>query len=155
MLLVGVPAFILFLYFPNVIVSFFSYEYGGYTSNTIGFLNIHTSDNWISSRYSGFASEPGLLSTYICLALYSRTVKNYGNIDKYSMLMILAIFLSKSTAGIISMLFILLINLNRKQLLLYLFLLVFLMLRIYIKAACFLTFILPTSSCSYPANVLI
>lgn len=102
--LATLPIFILYRFNFIDPGMFFEYEYGGYKSNTLIFLNIHMYlDGSFSGRFVGFGSEPGLSQLSWVFALY------YGLINKSNRLLtfavILAIVLGRSPIGVLFALF--------------------------------------------------
>jgi hypothetical protein len=104
--LATLPIFILYRFGFIDPGMFFDYEYGGYFSKTLIFLNIHMYlDGSFSGRFVGFGSEPGLTQLSWVFALY------YGLIHRSSWLLIFAVFLAivlgRSPIGVLFALFIL------------------------------------------------
>ena len=102
--LVTVPLFLFFQYNllnPGILPS---YEYGGYTSKTAIFLNLHVYlDASYSGRFVGFGSEPGLSQLCWIVALY------YGVRQRLSLILSIAligaILLGRSPIGFLFVLF--------------------------------------------------
>ena len=98
--LATLPIFILYRFGIIDLNMFFDYEYGGYFSKTLIFLNIHMYlDGSFSGRFVGFGSEPGLTQLSWVFALY------YGLRHRLSWLLIsavlVAIILGRSPIGVL------------------------------------------------------
>lgn len=85
--------------FPQLVTSMPQYTYGGFTHYTLFFVNFLTHGE-VSGRFVGFGSEPGLTQIFYAIALYSRLKDNKGTFDWFVILLCVAIFFTKSTAGI-------------------------------------------------------
>lgn len=105
-LLPGLGVWIFCQFFPQIVTSMPQYTYGGFTHYTLFFVNFLTYGE-VSGRFVGFGSEPGLTQIFYAIALYSRLKDNKGTFDWFVILLCVAIFFTKSTAGIF-MLFVIL-----------------------------------------------
>ena len=86
---VTVPIFILYRFGLIDALSFWTYEYGGYESKTLIFLNIHMYlDGSLSGRFVSFGSEPGISQLSWIFAVY------YGLKHKLSVFLIVAVVLA-------------------------------------------------------------
>jgi hypothetical protein len=109
----GLPIYLLFAY------GFFEYDLlptynfkGSERGYTFGIVNFLTHEYGVTGRFSSFAREPGLLQVFILLALRNRIMRMQGSIDILSLMLIVALFLGKSTAGIFVLLIVLLMSCN-------------------------------------------
>lgn len=91
----------LIILYPQILSFFQDYTYYHTTNKTVGVYNYVS-----SNRNSGFASEPGLFQFFIAIALWWRMI-NIKKIDIVSMMYCLALITTKSTAGIIILILIL------------------------------------------------
>lgn len=114
-LVVGIPIWIILSANPSMVLSTPTYTYGNFTHHTLFFVNflIHES---VSERFVGFASEPGLTQIFYTLALWFRLKRNSGNFDWQVILIIAAIFLGKSTAGLFTLMAIIALSVPKKNL---------------------------------------
>lgn len=118
-LIIGLPIW-LFVINASWALDFIpSYTFGNSTHNTLIIVNFLVIDGILTTRFTGFGREPGLIQLFYLLALWYR-LNTFGKfIDKYSLLIILAIFLGRSTAGLFAMICILFISLPRGRSLKY------------------------------------
>lgn len=106
--LVGIPIYVTSLYYP--IYSFLpSYQYYNTIHSTAFFVNLLQVDGSLVARYASFASEPGLAQVLLNLAIAYR-IEKVKNIDWGVALLIAAVFLTKSTAGLIILAIIVMYN---------------------------------------------
>ena len=104
----------LFLYlvviiYPPIVNFFVTYEYYDFTSKSVFFLNVLTSESNILYRNSGFASEPGLYQFLLNLALWWK-LRQCNKIDFCTFIFIASIFTTNSTAGLLCMFLILFLS---------------------------------------------
>jgi len=98
--------FVMVLLEPQLLNYFFTYKYYEFTSKSLIFLNVITSELGFLKRNAGFASEPGLYQYVINLALWWR-LRKYRKIDLYSSVFIMSIITTNSTVGLLCMILIL------------------------------------------------
>jgi hypothetical protein len=121
-ILLGIPIFLLIRFFPSILEFSFSYNFDGFNHKTFIITNIHyTEEGKLSDRFVGFGREPGLTQLFYILALWSRLNRN-GRITMPVILIIIAIVLGRSTAGLFTMLLVILINFPFKKNLKYILL---------------------------------
>lgn len=101
-LLIGLPIWVFCQFFPALITMMPQYTYGGFSHYTLLFVNFLTYGE-LSNRFVGFGSEPGLSQIFYTIALYSRLQRNNLKFDWFVLLLCIAIFLTKSTAGIFTL----------------------------------------------------
>lgn len=98
---VGVPLYVAAMIYPEIIEALPFYTYGPYVHRTAGVVNFLYVDGLLIRRFTGFASEPGLASMFYLWALWYRISNRGGRLDWQSVLIILAMVLMQSTAGMI------------------------------------------------------
>lgn len=108
--IIGLPLHFLLLYKPDLINYFVEYNYGNTTHKTLFFINAHISNETYEGRFMSFAWEPGIMQMYLNLALFTRLNFMKNRFDIISILIIIAIFCTYSTAGYIILFSILLLK---------------------------------------------
>lgn len=98
--MIGLPIYVVAMAYPNIIEILPEYTYGPYVHRTMGFVNFLYVDGLLIRRFTGFASEPGLVSMFYLWALWFRMSRREGRLDWQSVLYIVAMALTQSTAGI-------------------------------------------------------
>lgn len=71
-LLIGLPIYFVVLFGLLPVSSFAEYNYGRWTHRTIFVTNFLLVDGYLSTRFVGFGSEPGLSQIFFLLALVNR-----------------------------------------------------------------------------------
>lgn len=117
-LLLGLPVWIFCQFFPALVTMMPQYTYGGFTHYTLLFVNFLTYGE-VSSRFVGFGSEPGLTQIFYTIALYSRLQRNNRKFNWLVLLLCIAIFLTKSTAGIFTLFLVLFLMIPAKKIIKY------------------------------------
>jgi len=100
-LIIGLPIYLLSLIYPEIVQFALNYNYGGFDNKTFIFTNLLMLDEYSIKRFVGFGSEPGLTQIFYLLALFSRLSRNGGKVDAFLLTVLMAIFFSKSTFGIL------------------------------------------------------
>lgn len=92
---------IIIIYFPTILSYLPNYNYGGFTHKTAFVFNVLYADGFLVTRNSGFAREPGIYQMLLNFGMLATINKK----NKWQLLKIIvygvAIFLTKSTAGLI------------------------------------------------------
>jgi hypothetical protein len=102
-LLIGIPIFLLIGFFPSLLSFAPYYNFDGFEHQTFFVTNIHyAEEGLLSYRFVGFGREPGVTQFFYILALWS-SLKKHGKFTFSTLLIILAIFLGRSTAGFFMM----------------------------------------------------
>ena len=104
--LIAISIFLIVIINPNIINIFFTYEYYGFTSKSVLFLNVLSSETNTIFRNCGFASEPGLYQFFLNVALWWKLKQN-NKIDIKIFIFIISIISTNSTMGLLSMFLIL------------------------------------------------
>lgn len=122
-IVIGLPVFLYIIADPSNIEYVPSYSFKGQIRGySLGFVNFLIHEYGLSGRFTGFAREPGVLQMLYLLALWNRLQRLGNKLDFLSILIITAIFFSKSTAGIAAMFMLLALSVDRKNAIIYLLL---------------------------------
>lgn len=107
------------LVFPQVLDFGWNYTYDGTTRKTLLFANFAFESGYYTKRFNYIAWEAGAAAFLLALAL-ARRLEKYSKFDIISLVIIIAIFGTRSTAGLIMLFCVLLlyIKLNIKSILL-------------------------------------
>lgn len=109
--LISLIASTLLLLSPGLISNFPSYVYGGFSSKTIFLVNFLTTESGFLSRNTGFSSEPGLFQFYVAIALVFelQSQARWWIIG----LFVVTIMSTESTLGVILLIVMLVLRMNR------------------------------------------
>ncbi|WVN42139.1 hypothetical protein AOB54_01790 [beta proteobacterium MWH-UniP1] len=109
----GLPIYLPFSYglFDYDLLPIYNFK-GCERGYTVGIVNFLTHEYGVTARFSSFAREPGIMQVFILLALNNRIVRMRGSIDVLSLMLIVALFLGKSTTGLFAMLIVLMMSCN-------------------------------------------
>lgn len=114
--LLGIPLFLVAQYFPIVSDFALTYNSGGFTHKTFFFLNFHTTEQGtLTDRFVGIGREPGVTQIFLLLAIWYRLQRN-KKIDFKVAILMLGLFLGKSTAGFFTLLLVLILTIPFKKL---------------------------------------
>lgn len=114
-LILGLPIFILSKIEPGILEYAYNYSFGGFNHKSFLVANFHyDGDRLFNERFVGIAREPGLTQVFINLALWFN-LKKEKRFTAKTYLLITAIVLTKSTAGLICMIFILIQYLKSRK----------------------------------------
>lgn len=100
-LILGLPIHLVTIMYPGIIDAGVTYRHGEELHVTFFVTHVYLMGDEVSRRFVGFASEPGLSQVFYLMAIYSRSRENGGRIDWLIGMILLAIFLSRSTFGIV------------------------------------------------------
>jgi hypothetical protein len=102
-LIIGLPIFLLTLIYPSLLDIGINYSIGDTDIHkSLIFLNFHYLDGVFTERFVGLGPEPGYTQIFLNIVLYV-ILKTEKKIGWKTVIIIISILLTKSTAGIICM----------------------------------------------------
>lgn len=120
-LIIGLPIWVIALYRPEIIQLLPTYWFNGVEHRTLGIINFLWDGHKYITRFTGFGIEPGYMVFFTLIALWNRLRKAHSLRSWQSWLMVVAIFASQSTAGLILLPIVLWDTLKLRKLVLYIF----------------------------------
>ena len=98
--IIGLPFHFILITQPNLVNFLLNYNYGDTAHKTLIILNAHISESGLyEGRFMSFAWEPGIMQMLLNLALFNRLKRFHNKLDLFSIIILISIFFTYSTAG--------------------------------------------------------